>query len=564
VSFDGLMGSVVDILGSNQGLIALTVAALVAFASPLVDRFVFRRKRIQYQVLYNSKIGLDNESKVGLDPKGKDDNAALAPRNRQLHQVMDRLRFLSIMMIKIRNTGISDIVGEDFQHPLEVTFADRVVWDARVSDATTESLREHVRENLEFFTDREEGDPGTSDGDLNTLRNQLPGRIAESEVSEQQWHGVRLQQLSLHRKQSFILVLVLHESATSPAGAELKLSKQYKIKGGHESGVLLSDGQRQRRFRWQLAVSGVGVLLVGVLVASLLLVSRTPGVPGVPCGTGTVRLAGSSAFGPTVQSLGRDYMATCPDVTVAVDNSGSITGVRALAGDGAAAALSDGPATDQPGGLDKQEIAVLIYSLVINRQAGVHALSTAQVQGLFAGRYTNWSQLGGRDLPISLVGRTAGSGTRRTFEQYVLGNQSEGDLTSDDCKVVDRVKNTPAPPLCERDTTEEQVKEVAGIAGAIGYADVLNPTTQQQLRAGTVTTVEIDGHQPDIDAVTTGAYPFWTAEYLYTVGTPPTGSALADFLTYLQSAPAQQLLRTDGYTPCIGPGGVLNVACAQR
>jgi hypothetical protein len=62
--------SVVDILGSSQGLTAMAIAAIVGIGSPVMDRLVIRRKRIQYQVLFNSKIGL---SPVLVDDDGADE-----------------------------------------------------------------------------------------------------------------------------------------------------------------------------------------------------------------------------------------------------------------------------------------------------------------------------------------------------------------------------------------------------------------------------------------------------------------------------------------------------------
>jgi ABC-type phosphate transport system substrate-binding protein len=187
-------------------------------------------------------------------------------------------------------------------------------------------------------------------------------------------------------------------------------------------------------------------MLVGALLASLIIGRHQASPnPPIPCAAGTVDIDGSSAFGPIVQTVAATYVAGCPAAHVNVDSSGSIDGVRALADQGKAptlAALSDG-ATDEPTpGLHKQLVAVLVYSMVINTSVGIDHLTSAQLAGIYSGRYTNWSQLGGPAIPIRIVGRGEGSGTRRAFERYVLSG-SEGVLSSDDCRTRDRIATAP-------------------------------------------------------------------------------------------------------------------------
>ncbi|RLK62337.1 PstS family phosphate ABC transporter substrate-binding protein [Actinokineospora cianjurensis] len=62
----------------------------------------------------------------------------------------------------------------------------------------------------------------------------------------------------------------------------------------------------------------------------------------------------------------------------------------------------------------------------VHREAGVTKLTTAQIRSIYAGTATNWSQVGGKDLPIVMISRsTTDSGTRRVFQQAVLGGVGE-------------------------------------------------------------------------------------------------------------------------------------------
>ncbi|HEY3606594.1 MAG TPA: substrate-binding domain-containing protein [Pseudonocardiaceae bacterium] len=557
-------------LGSNTGTIALAVAAVVSLGTPLIDRLLIRRKRIQYQVLYNSKIGL---SPTSFD-RDADEPVSSVPTNPQLPPVVRLLEHLSVVIVRIRNTGSYDIAESDFEPPLSFTFGRRVVWDARISEASDPQLRRHVRENLEFFTNGA-GDPPTrpaggieENRTLRALRRRLAARLTPSPAvvtppePEPQWHGVRLAKLWMRRGQSFILVVVLHEADQNAT----EISKEYQVTGGHSTGKALIDEKRQRRFGWPVIMMAIGVMLVGALLATLIIGrQQQPANPTIPCAPGTVRVDGSTAFGPIVQTVAAKYVSECRGAVVNVDSSGSIDGVRALVDDSPAqaadlAALSDG-ATDEPTpGLQPQLTAVLVYSVLINNDVGIDHLTTPQLTGIYSGQYTNWHQLGGPDLPIRIVGRGGNSGTRRAFERYVLVG-SEGVLSSDGCVTKDRVANAPTI-RCERDTTQDLITAVSTVSGAIGYGDVANSATKAAVRSGEVVTAKLNGLYPQVESLPN--YPFWTVEHLYTRGSPAPGSPLGAFLDYLNSDAAQAALLSAGYTPCLPRDGVLNHLCTLR
>lgn len=580
--------SIIDVLGSNQGTIGMAVAAAVGIGSPVVDRLVIRRRRIQYQVLYNSRIGL---SPVFLEPDG-DRSSPPALANPELNRLARQLEKLSVLIIRIRNTGSTDIDESDIEPPLSVTFGNRIVWDARISEASDEQLRTHTRENLQFFTNTDgvrptkkaaTGPPEETEAideprNLSALRRWLARRLADTLTPDEgavgppepepQWHGVRLAKLWMRRKQSFILVVVLHEAAETSE----EISKQYRITGGHANGRTIIEKRKQGWLRWPIVTTAIGVVLVGALLGTVLAKviiggQRPTTISDVPCVPGTVSLAGSSAFGPIVQTLGDTYLSKCPGAHVSVDSSGSLDGVRLLltqdpAKAATTAALSDGASDEAPPSLNKQLVAVIVYGLVINKKVGVDHLSADQLAGIYSGRYTNWSQspLGGAALPIQIVGRGASSGTRQAFERDVLGG-SEGELSSDNCQTKDRIANAPTI-RCERDTTEQLVQAVSTVPGAIGYADLANQATKDAVRSGQIVPVTLDNRYPQVDSLP--SYPFWTVEYLYTRGTPSISSPLGAFLAYLQSDSAQASLFSAGYTPCVSKNGAFNQLCAER
>ena len=190
--------SVLDFLG--PGNVVLGIVLLIA--TPFVDRFLIRRKRITYRVLYNSKIGL------GLE-KLHDGTEPAKAGQRQLYQVAELLDRMSIVVIRIRNTGGYDIDADDFDRPLSFTFGRRVVWNARVSEASTEEIRARVRAGLRFFGASDTTHDPVDRDSLRTVRERLPlwmarwvgtGPSPKLDV-EQHWHGVRVEDLALRRKQ---------------------------------------------------------------------------------------------------------------------------------------------------------------------------------------------------------------------------------------------------------------------------------------------------------------------------------------------------------------------------
>jgi ABC-type phosphate transport system substrate-binding protein len=208
------------------------------------------------------------------------------------------------------------------------------------------------------------------------------------------------------------------------------------------------------------------------------------------------------------------------------------------------AALSDGKATGDVEALVGKQVALLIYSVVVNKDARIDNLSSEQIQGIYQGRYTNWHQLGSPvDLPIRLVSRGASSGSRQTFESYVL-KFPENTLSSNSC--IDKDRDPTAPIIrCERDSTNQVLDEVSRVPGAIGYADSV-----QVAEYPNISGLRIDRRDPTVQYLPAG-YPFWTIEYLYTDGVPTTGSVMNGYIDYISSDAARSRIHDAGYTPCV-------------
>ena len=134
--------------------------------------------------------------------------------------------------------------------------------------------------------------------------------------------------------------------------------------------------------------------------------------------SGTVNLNGSTSVENVILTLGEAFMEANPDVTVNYDPTGSGTGINAaLEGTcdlGLASRDLDEEETAQ--GLTSTVFALDGIAIIVNSENSVSDLTIEQIAGLATGEITNWSEVGGIDAPVVLIGREAGSGTRDGFE----------------------------------------------------------------------------------------------------------------------------------------------------
>ncbi|MZD09229.1 phosphate ABC transporter substrate-binding protein, partial [Streptomyces sp. SID5785] len=272
-------------------------------------------------------------------------------------------------------------------------------------------------------------------------------------------------------------------------------------------------------------------------------------------------LTGSTAFAPVLSELAQKYRDHCggePDITVAAH--GSRTGVRelALAGgkpqDGATVvAFSDGPRPASYTQLSESRVAVSLFTLVAHDDAEVTDLSVTDVRRIYRGEIRNWKQLGSPDLPLVLVSRTSGSGTRSALTERVLGGADEPPASSDDC--VNRTLRSTPVLRCELDSTEQVLDTVARTPGALGYAELRAASPPDAPRG--LHRITLDGRAPDPDRLDSDGYPYREIEYAYTFGRPPADSLASSFLSYaVDNGTGKGVVATHGHLPCGTPVGL--------
>ncbi|HEX3031273.1 MAG TPA: substrate-binding domain-containing protein, partial [Bacillota bacterium] len=168
------------------------------------------------------------------------------------------------------------------------------------------------------------------------------------------------------------------------------------------------------------------------------------------------------------------------------------------------------------------KVAVVGIVAAVNPAAKVTALTDQQLIDVFTGKVTNWKQVGGADVKITLVNRPKGSGTRATFKKYALKGAEEAEGI-------------------EQDSSGTVRKIINETPGAIGYYAL------SYVDAKTVA-LKLDGVDPTKENIAAGKYPVWAYEHMYTKG-EATGLAKT-FIDYVLSSEVQKTVVPKlGYIP---------------
>lgn len=241
----------------------------------------------------------------------------------------------------------------------------------------------------------------------------------------------------------------------------------------------------------------------------------------------SITAVGSSALQPLVEAAGEQYSSENIGKFINVQGGGSGTGLSQIAADAVEIGNSDIFAEEKDGidvsKLVDHRVAVVGITPIVTPGTGVTDISIEELNKIFTGKITNWSELGGNDLPITVLNRASGSGTRATFEQWVLEEGQNSIITQEQ----------------ESSGTVRQI--VANTPGTISYVAFSYVNDD-------VVALSIDGVEPKDENVKINDWPIWSYEHMYTNG-EPTGLT-KDFLDYILSEEIQStLIEALGYIP---------------
>ena len=134
----------------------------------------------------------------------------------------------------------------------------------------------------------------------------------------------------------------------------------------------------------------------------------------------TIEVGGSTSVTPLMELFAHEYEKVKPNIKVNINGTGSGDGIT-NAGVTYQIGMSSRDLTpaEQGRGLNAEVVAIDGIGVIVNRNNTVSNLTLDQIQGIYTGSITNWSQVGGKNAPIAVVSREEGSGTRGAFEELV-------------------------------------------------------------------------------------------------------------------------------------------------
>lgn len=244
---------------------------------------------------------------------------------------------------------------------------------------------------------------------------------------------------------------------------------------------------------------------------------------------GLLRIAGSSSMEKLGSILAEGFMERYPNVTVAIQFSGSSAGIAEVLEGSVDIGLSSRELSEEERGGGAVESAVALdgIAVCVYSQNPLEELTLEQLADLYTGGITDWAALGGVSQPVVLVGREAGSGTRQSFEEK-LGIR---DL----CTYAN-----------ELDGTGAVAARIAATPGAVGYLSF--DAVQDNVKP-----LALEGTEPSAANVLSGSYPLSRPFYFVIQGELSEQNALVQaWFDYAFSAEGQKLAARVGLIPIAG------------
>jgi len=240
---------------------------------------------------------------------------------------------------------------------------------------------------------------------------------------------------------------------------------------------------------------------------------------------GKIDIAGGTAHIPVMKDAAEQIMKANPKIRITIAGGGSGVGVQKV-GEGLVDIGNTGralkPLEVEKYGLKTFPFAIDGVATAVHPGNPVASLSPQQIQEIFAGKITNWKEVGGKDASINLFSRDEASGTREVFWEKLL---KKGPVAE---------KANIVPSNGAMKVALAQDPNAIGYLG-IGHVDK------------TVKAIKLDGVEPTQENAKLGKYPVVRQLYMNTKGEPK--PLVKAFIDYILSPIGSQIIQKHGYIP---------------
>lgn len=278
------------------------------------------------------------------------------------------------------------------------------------------------------------------------------------------------------------------------------------------------------KIKKMLSIVAVGVLCLGVLMACGGKASQKNALPDEKAGSASVSLDGSTSMEKVIGILGESFQKDT-GIAFTYNPTGSGSGIKAVSEGRCDIGLASRNLKDEEkaSGLTETVIAHDGIAMIVNPDNPIRNLSITDIVGIYTGKITNWSQVGGKDEKIVVIGREAGSGTRDGFESITK--------TKNACKYRQ-----------ELTSTGDVITTVAQNPNAIGYASAAS--IKNSVKALTV-----DGVAVNEENIQNGKYTIQRPFVLVTKKAVKLSDAAKKFFDYATSRTSHDLISKAGVVP---------------
>jgi phosphate transport system substrate-binding protein len=235
--------------------------------------------------------------------------------------------------------------------------------------------------------------------------------------------------------------------------------------------------------------------------------------------SGTISMSGSTSMEELVKAMAEDFMAKNPGVTIDPQFNGSGQGIKDAQEGKADIGNSSRELKDEETGLVPTTVAIDGIAVIINTANTAADLTMEQLAKIYTGEIKNWSEVGGADAPIVVIGRDAASGTRGAFEEIVG--------VKDACAYAQ-----------EKDSTGGVKTAVASTPDAIGYVSLEAADSDD-----TVKKLTIDAVEATEENIVAGSYKL-SRPFIMAVKEGEVKPEVQAFLDYALSADGQAIVKS--------------------
>ena len=264
--------------------------------------------------------------------------------------------------------------------------------------------------------------------------------------------------------------------------------------------------------------------MITLMMVAVMAISALTGC-GSTKTTGSVSTDGSTSMEKVIGALGEAFEGENDGVTFTYNPTGSGTGITAVAEGRCDIGLSSRALKDEEvqKGLTGTILAYDGIAVIVNPENPVSDLDVETIAKIYTGEITNWSEVGGNDGEIVLIGREANSGTRDGFES-ITG-------TEDACKYRQ-----------ELTSTGDVITTVANNPNAIGYASVASVKE-------TVKAISVNGVAPTNETIKDGTYQIQRPFVLVTKTEGKLSETAQEFYDFCFSEDAKSIIESAGVVP---------------